>query len=72
MYLNGSAPLNVTGYENHCNSNGTDCVDVGASSPDSFLWYDILHPSEQTDRIIAQNFVDVVKGESQWATYWAS
>ncbi|KAF2235564.1 carbohydrate esterase family 16 protein [Viridothelium virens] len=71
-YLNGSAPLNVTGYENHCNANNTDCVDIGASSPDSFMWYDILHPSEQTDRIIAQNFVDVVRGESQFATYWAS
>ncbi|KAI9654547.1 MAG: hypothetical protein M1821_006637 [Bathelium mastoideum] len=70
-YLNGSAPLNVTGYENHCNANGTDCVDIGASNPDSFLWYDSLHPSEQTDRIIAQNFVDVVKGKSKFATYWS-
>ncbi|KAI9710306.1 MAG: hypothetical protein M1820_002800 [Bogoriella megaspora] len=71
-YLNGTAPLNVTGYENVCNSNGSSCVDEGINNPDSYMWYDILHPSEQVDRIIAQNFVDVVKGASKWATYWSS
>lgn len=34
------------------------------------MWYDALHPSEQTDRVIAANFVEVVKGTSKWATYW--
>lgn len=69
-YLNGSAPLNVTGYVNHCNLTGQDCV--ASDSPDSFMWYDPLHPSEQTDRIVAKTFVDVVKGASKWATYWSS
>jgi hypothetical protein len=41
------------------------------ASPDSFMWYDELHPSEQTDRVIAREFVDVVKGNSKWATYWS-
>jgi hypothetical protein len=64
QYLNGSAPLDVTGYANNVNgSNNT--------SPDSFMWYDELHPSEQTDRVIAREFVDVVKGGSKWATYWS-
>jgi hypothetical protein len=36
------------------------------------MWYDELHPSEQTDRVIAREFVDVVKGGSKWATYWSS
>lgn len=62
-YLNGTAPLDVTSY---VNLNGT----VNAS-PDSFIWYDELHPSEQTDRVIAREFVDVVKGNSKWATYWS-
>ncbi|KAK5111661.1 hypothetical protein LTR62_004766 [Meristemomyces frigidus] len=69
-YLNGSAPLNVTGYVNHCNVTGGDCV--ANPSPDSFLWYDELHLSEQTSRIVASNFVDVVKGVSGYAAYWSS
>jgi hypothetical protein len=44
-YLNGSAPANVTGFDHHCNLNGTVCVNEdGGKSPDSFLWYDELHP----------------------------
>ena len=71
MYLNGSAPANVTGFERHCNLNGTVCADFeGGESSDSFLWFDELHPSEQTDRIIAMNFVDVLNGNSSYATYY--
>lgn len=67
-YLNGTAPFNVTGYDNQCNTAGSDCV--RSPNPDSFLWYDPLHPSQQTDRVIGQEFVEVVKGGSKWATYW--
>ena len=70
QYLNGTAPANVTGYSHQCSVAGTNCT--ASASPDSFVWYDPLHPSEQTDRIIARNFVDVVKGASKWATYWSS
>lgn len=62
-YLNGTSAPDVTGY---ANLNGT----VNAS-PDSFLWYDELHPSEQADRIIAREFIGVVEGNSKWATYWS-
>ncbi|KAK3691167.1 hypothetical protein LTR37_018821 [Vermiconidia calcicola] len=68
-YLNGTAPLDVTGYVNRCNTTGGDCVTN--PSPDSFLWYDELHPSEQAERVIARAFVNVVKGMSKWATYWS-
>jgi hypothetical protein len=34
--------------------------------------YDELHPSEQTDRIIAKNFVDILDGSSKYATYYSS
>ncbi|PWY65620.1 SGNH hydrolase [Aspergillus sclerotioniger CBS 115572] len=67
-YLNGSAPANVTGYNHHCDLTGTECYRL--PSPDSFLWYDQLHPSERTDQVIAEEFVKVVRGESRWARYW--
>jgi hypothetical protein len=87
--LNGSAPVNVTGFVHHCNLTRQACMDEdGGKSPDSFLWYDELHPryvncllrsawefvlilirhSEQTDRIIAKNFVDVLGGKFKYAT----
>ncbi|OMP88819.1 GDSL esterase/lipase [Diplodia seriata] len=62
-YLNGTAPLNVQGYISANES-------LSLSDRDSYMWYDALHPSEQTDRVIAREFVDVVKGTSKWATYW--
>ncbi|KAF2159214.1 carbohydrate esterase family 16 protein [Zasmidium cellare ATCC 36951] len=68
LYLNGTAPLNVTGFIAQCTSSNP-CA--GQTSPDSYMWYNNLHPSEQTDRVIAKNFVEVVKGTSKWATYWA-
>jgi hypothetical protein len=44
-YLKGSAPANVTGFVHHCNLTGQAWVDEdGGKSPDSFLWYDELHP----------------------------
>lgn len=41
-YLNGTKPANATGYSHHCSVNGTNCV--SDSSPDSYLWFDELHP----------------------------
>ena len=67
-YLNGTAPANNTGFINHCGLGGKCAKDP---SPDSFLWYDESHPSEQVDRVIARTFVDVTKGTSKWATYWS-
>ena len=67
-YLNGSLPLNVTGVVNQCDAAGENCT--RSSSPDSFMWYDPLHPSEQTSRVVAKEFAGVLAGESKWATYW--
>ncbi|KAF2469692.1 uncharacterized protein BDR25DRAFT_47192 [Lindgomyces ingoldianus] len=67
-YLNGTTPANVTGIVHQCNLKGGDCVKN--TSPDSYLWYDELHPSEQADRVIAREFVGVLGGKSKWATYW--
>ena len=67
-YLNGTAPVNVTGVINECDVQGSNCVKH--ESPDSYLWYDELHPSEQTSRVVAREFVEVLGGNSKWATYW--
>jgi phospholipase/lecithinase/hemolysin len=67
QYLNGTAPYNVTSSVYRC---GSPCAPNAVR--DSYLWYDDLHPSEQTDRIIAREFVNLVKGKSKWAKYWRS
>jgi hypothetical protein len=70
-YLNGSAPLNVTSWVNQCaDIDGNICT--AKNNPDSYLWYDELHPSEQADRNVAKEFVKVISGESQFAQYWSS
>jgi phospholipase/lecithinase/hemolysin len=67
-YLNGTAPLNVQGVVHLCNLQGANCTT--ATSPDSYEWYDPLHPSEQTSRIVAREFTSVIGGKSKYATYW--
>lgn len=70
VYLNGTGlPLSVTGFELHCALSGSPCNSLG--SPDSFMWYNELHPSEQVDRVIAKEFVKVISGSSSYATYYA-
>lgn len=66
-YLNGTVPANVTSTITAC---GAACK--ASEVRDSYLWYDSLHPSEQTDRIIAREFVDIVAGNSTWARTWKS
>ncbi|KFA63310.1 hypothetical protein S40285_07638 [Stachybotrys chlorohalonatus IBT 40285] len=63
-YLNGTAPLNVTSSVLQC---GAPCDPLPIR--DSFMWYDELHPSEQTDRVVAREFIKVVEGSSKWASY---
>lgn len=76
-YLNGTAPLNVTGCINSCvfqlneSTSGTaDCTVAEGTARDSFLWYDELHPSEQTDRVIAREISSaIVRNSSDWITW---
>ncbi|KAF2877391.1 hypothetical protein BDV95DRAFT_625295 [Massariosphaeria phaeospora] len=69
-YLNGSAPLDVTGVINKCDAQGGNCVEVERERRDSYMWFDELHPSEQTSRVVAREFVGVLEGRSKWARYW--
>ncbi|KZT00213.1 carbohydrate esterase family 16 protein [Laetiporus sulphureus 93-53] len=76
-YLNGTAPLNVTGCINSCiyqlnesTSDTADCTVAEGTARDSFLWYDELHPSEQTDRVIARELAAaIVRNSSSWITW---
>lgn len=66
-YLNGTVPLNVTSFITQC---GSPCA--SSSVRDSYMWYDSLHPSEQTDRVIAQEFVNIVNGNGTWGHTFTS
>lgn len=70
QFLNGTSGEMVNGYVHHCNTMGGNCTLVG--DPDSYVWYDELHPSEQTQRWVAREFVGVVGGRSGYATYFSS
>ena len=69
-YLNGTAPLNVQGVAHLCDAQGQNCTVTSQSDRDSFEWYDPLHPSEQTSRVVAREFVSVISGMSKYASYW--
>ncbi|THH33341.1 hypothetical protein EUX98_g827 [Antrodiella citrinella] len=78
-YLNGTAPVNTTGaihscvYElNESTSDTGNCTIVTGSDVDSYLWYDEVHPSEQTDRIIARELVAGIERRSDNWTTWFS
>ncbi|KAI0093238.1 GDSL lipase/esterase [Irpex rosettiformis] len=76
-YLNGTAPLNVTGAVHACvfdlneSTSGTsDCTIATGSAVDSFLWYDELHPSEQADRQVAKFVAGAISRQSDdWVTW---
>jgi phospholipase/lecithinase/hemolysin len=68
-YLNGTTPPNVTGQYYLCSLDGEVCTSAKGSL-DGYMWYDELHPSERTDQVIAEEFVRVVQGKSNYATYW--
>jgi phospholipase/lecithinase/hemolysin len=65
------SPANVTGQYHLCDvATGSNCPSQSEIGLSHFFWYDELHPSQQTDEAIAHEFVNVVKGTSQYATYW--
>ncbi|OJA13745.1 hypothetical protein AZE42_01547 [Rhizopogon vesiculosus] len=74
-YLNGTAPYSVTSCINSCvytldNATASTCTVATGTDADSFLWYDELHPSQQSDRIVAREITAVMKGEyNQWTTW---
>ena len=86
-YLNGTAPLNVTGSIISCPA-GQECTIVNGTDKDSYLWWvlyvysdnmsfltparnDELHPSEQVNRKLAEEIIDVLQGKSRWTTWFS-
>jgi len=77
LYLNGTAPLNVTGAVRSCvfevNESTTDtgdCTIATGTDIDSFVWFDELHPSVQTDRIVAREVTAAIQRQSDRWTTW--
>ncbi|KAL1747174.1 hypothetical protein HDZ31DRAFT_32543 [Schizophyllum fasciatum] len=79
-YLNGTAPLNVTGAAYACvyEDKGTQATDLltctmaNGTDRDSYLWWDELHPSEQAGRVLAEQISQVILGEENKWTMWLS
>ncbi|KAH7305576.1 hypothetical protein B0I35DRAFT_492983 [Stachybotrys elegans] len=66
-YFNGTAPVNVTGHCRQCpNATWTMCGigDCTWEERDSFMWWDELHPSEQTGRLLAKEIAKKLDGTS--------
>lgn len=67
-YFNGSMPVNVTGHCHQCPNASDyhycgmgDCV---GTQHDSYMWWDELHPSEQTGRLVAMEVQKKMQGRS--------
>ncbi|KAJ7583601.1 GDSL lipase/esterase [Mycena floridula] len=70
QYFNGSIPPNVTSHCHRCDT-PTDfhfcgIGDCTLDQRDSFMWWDELHPSEQTGRNLAAEIVKKIAGRSKY------
>ncbi|KAF8068645.1 hypothetical protein FPV67DRAFT_1668716 [Lyophyllum atratum] len=69
-YYNGSLPANVTGHCHQCPNpfdwHYCDIGDCTEDQRDSFMWWDELHPSEQTGRNLAAEMVLKFEGKSKY------
>jgi len=78
-HLNGTVPFNTTGAIHACvfqpnedTSDTGDCTDTFGSAADSYVWFDELHPSQQSDRVVAREIANVLEGKgSKWATWFS-
>jgi len=74
-YFNGTAPFNVTGAVTSCvfqlgESDESVCTVVNGTDRDSYLWFNELHPSEQSDRHVAREIANVIQGiGSRWVSW---
>ncbi|KAH7871633.1 GDSL lipase/esterase [Lentinula edodes] len=70
QYFNGSIPANVTGHCHQCPDpdDYTKCGigDCTLAERDSYMWWDELHPSEQTGRNLAAEILKKIEGNSQY------
>jgi hypothetical protein len=65
-----ASPVNVTGQYFSCDITGASCSARTSVGLSHFMWFDELHPSEPSDKAIALEFVKIINGTSEYATYW--
>ncbi|KAF7326021.1 hypothetical protein MKEN_00453000 [Mycena kentingensis (nom. inval.)] len=69
-FFNGSAPANVTGHCHQCpDPNDFRQCGIGdctLDERDSYMWWDELHPSEQTGRNLAEEIFKALNGRSKF------
>ncbi|KIK56863.1 carbohydrate esterase family 16 protein [Collybiopsis luxurians FD-317 M1] len=69
-FFNGSIPANVTGHCHQCPDpdDFTQCGigDCTLDERDSYMWWDELHPSEQTGRNLAMETFKKIEGKSKF------
>ncbi|TBU51133.1 GDSL lipase/esterase [Dichomitus squalens] len=69
-YFNGSVPANVTGQCHQCpDPDDWRQCGIGDCTPDerdSYMWWDELHPSEQTGRNLAAEMHRKIEGKSKY------
>jgi len=69
-WFNGSIPANVTGHCHQCPdpNDFTQCGigDCTLAERDSYMWWDELHPSEQTGRNLAREIWRKLTGVSKY------
>ncbi|KAF5390804.1 hypothetical protein D9757_004423 [Collybiopsis confluens] len=70
QFFNGSIPANVTGHCHQCPDpdDFTQCGigDCTLDERDSYMWWDELHPSEQTGRNLAAEMLKKIEGRSKF------
>ncbi|KAK6977039.1 GDSL lipase/esterase [Favolaschia claudopus] len=70
QWFNGSIPANVTGHCHQCpDPNDYRQCGIGdctLAERDSYMWWDELHPSEQTGRNLAREMWKKMSGESKY------
>ncbi|KAL1672737.1 hypothetical protein EV122DRAFT_294661 [Schizophyllum commune] len=78
-YLNGTAAFNVVDPTYSCIyeelqdvTETVSCTTVEGTDRDSYMWWDELHPSEQTNYVLAKQIAGVILGEDNKWTTWLS
>lgn len=57
---------------NESTSDSGACTLVNGTDRDSYVWFDELHPSEQSDRIVAREIKDALSGAGSKYVTWFS
>lgn len=77
QYLNGTIDPVIQRPAAECALNElnlSECKPVGDAieNPDAFMWFDDIHATEQTHRVLAREFVKMLDGESNYTTYYST